>query len=74
MPKTQTKQPPPTLPEYGYIRVNDLIKIIPFSASTVWRKAKAGSFPKPVKLSEQITAWRVEDVREWMASTEAKGG
>ena len=63
---TQTKQPSTTLPESGYIRVNDLIKIIPFSASTVWRKSKKGSFPKPVKLSEQITAWRVEDVRAWM--------
>ena len=71
--KTST-QPPATLPESGYIRVQALIKIIPFSASTVWRKAKNGGFPKPVKLSEQITAWRVEDVRAWMASTEAKGG
>ncbi len=71
---TTPKQQPATLPESGYIRVNDLIKIIPFSASTVWRKAKKGSFPTPIKLSEQITAWRVEDVRAWMASTEAKGG
>jgi predicted DNA-binding transcriptional regulator AlpA len=67
----QTKQPPATLPESGYIRVNDLIKIIPFSASTVWRKAKAGTFPTPVKLSEQITAWRCEDVRAWMESKES---
>lgn len=59
---------PATLPENGYIRVNDLIKVIPFSACTVWRKAKKGTFPKPVKLSEQITAWRVEDIRAWMQS------
>jgi len=65
------KTPPATLPESGYIRVNELIKLIPFSASTVWRKAKSGSFPKPIKLSEQITAWRCEDVRAWMENTEA---
>ena len=73
--KTATpKQPttPATLPENGYIRVQALTKIIPFSHSTFWRKAKNGSFPSPVKLSEQITAWRVEDVRAWMDSTEAK--
>ena len=57
--------------EEGYIRVNDLIKVIPFSASTVWRKARGGTFPKPVKLSEQITAWRVEDVRAWMRTKES---
>jgi predicted DNA-binding transcriptional regulator AlpA len=26
----------------------------------------AGKFPAPVKLSERITAWRVEEVREWI--------
>jgi prophage regulatory protein len=66
MPTTQTKQLPATLPLSGYIRVNALIKIIPFSTSTIWRKSKSGDFPKPIKLSEQVTAWRVEDVRAWM--------
>jgi predicted DNA-binding transcriptional regulator AlpA len=27
---------------------------------------KAGKFPAPVKLSQRVTAWRVEDIREWM--------
>ncbi len=67
------KQPttPATLPKTGYIRVQKLIQIIPFSASTIWRKAKNGSFPSPVKLSEQITAWRVEDVQAWMQARDA---
>jgi len=64
--KPTTPKQPATLPETGYIRVQKLIQIIPFSASTIWRKAKNGSFPAPVKLSEQITAWRVEDVQAWM--------
>ena len=34
----------------------------------LWRKVKAGHFPKPVKLSERVTAWRVEDVRAWLAA------
>ncbi len=69
-PSTQTTTPA-TLPKTGYIRVQKLIQIIPFSASTIWRKSKNGSFPSPVKLSEQITAWRVEDVQAWM---QAKDG
>jgi len=37
------------------------------SAATLWRYVKAQTFPKPVKLSPKITAWRVGDVRAWMA-------
>jgi len=55
------------LPEAGYIRLKDLVKVIPFSQSTVWRKCREGNFPKPVKLSKNITAWKVEDIRHWMA-------
>jgi predicted DNA-binding transcriptional regulator AlpA len=58
------------LPESGYIRIQKLIEIIPFSESTIWRKVKKGTFPAPVKLSEQITGWRVEDIRAWMLSKE----
>jgi prophage regulatory protein len=42
--------------------------IIPISPATLWRKVKVGEFPKPVKLSAGVTAWRVEDVRAWMQS------
>jgi predicted DNA-binding transcriptional regulator AlpA len=53
------------LPETGYLRQAQLIPaIFPFSSATLWRKVKAGTFPKPVKLGPRITAWRVEDIRE----------
>ncbi len=42
--------------------------IVPFSSATLWRKVKAAEFPAPVKLSERVTAWRVEDVRAWLQS------
>ncbi|MBN8542829.1 MAG: AlpA family phage regulatory protein [Alphaproteobacteria bacterium] len=55
------------LPRSGFLRQSELIpEIIPFSAATLWRKVKSGEFPRPVKLSERITAWRAEDVRAWM--------
>lgn len=40
--------------------------LLPFSDSTLWRKVVAHEFPAPVKLSDRVTAWRVEDVRAWM--------
>jgi len=52
------------LPATGYVRQAQLIPaIFPFSSATLWRKVKAGTFPKPVKLGPRITAWRVEDIR-----------
>lgn len=47
---------------------------LPFSAPTLWRKVKAGTFPKPIKLSERVTAWQVGAVRAWIAAqTQAAG-
>lgn len=54
-----------------YLRQAQLIpRILPFSAATLWRKVKNGTFPKPIKLSDRITAWRVSDVHNWMESRE----
>ena len=55
------------LPATGYVRQAQLIPhILPFSSATLWRGVKTGSFPRPVKLSERVTAWRCEDVHAWM--------
>ena len=57
------------LPGTGYVRQAQLIPdIVPFSSATLWREVKAGRFPAPVKLSQRVTAWRVEDIRAWMHS------
>jgi predicted DNA-binding transcriptional regulator AlpA len=41
---------------------------MPFSPATIWRKVKEGTFPKPVKLGERITAWHMEDIEQWLAA------
>ncbi len=61
------------LPETGYLRLPQIIgnpradpptpAIIPVSKSTWWAGVKAGRYPKPVKLSARVTAWRVEDIQ-----------
>jgi prophage regulatory protein len=63
------QNPSAELPQTGFVRQSELIpNPIPFSPATLWRKVKDGTFPAPVKLSERVTAWRVEDVRAWMQS------
>lgn len=69
MERPQATQIDAALPVVGYVRQAQLIPhILPFSPATLWRKVKNGSFPRPVKLSDRITAWKVEDIRCWMNS------
>jgi len=56
------------LPETGFVRQAQLLAgVLPFSASTLWRKVRDHSFPAPVKLSAGVTAWKAEEVRAWIA-------
>ncbi len=49
-----------------FIRQKSLLQeYVPFSAATLWRLIKAGKFPKPVKVTNQITAWRITEIKEW---------
>lgn len=56
------------LPETGFVRLPDVLKVFPVSKSTWWAGVKDGRYPKPVKLGEKMTAWRVEDIRALIAS------
>ena len=42
--------------------------VLPMGETTIWDKVRIGEFPQPVKLSERITAWRIEDIQAWMQS------
>ena len=62
-----------TLPEVGFVRLKVLLgdkkaeppvpPIFPVSPSGWWEGVRSGRYPAPVKLSERVTAWRVEDIR-----------
>lgn len=56
------------LPDSAFVRQPKALEVVPFSAATLWRKVKEGTFPAPVKLSARVTCWRVSDVRQWMAA------
>lgn len=63
------------LPDGAWLRQSELVRgaktplaPLPFSAPTLWRKVKDGTFPAPVKLSARVTAWQVGAVRGWLES------
>ena len=53
-----------SLPETGFVRLPVILKIFPIGRSTWWQGVKDGKFPKPVKLGERTTAWKVEDIKD----------
>jgi prophage regulatory protein len=55
------------LPQTGFLRLPDVLRFFPVSKSTWWMGVKTGRYPKPIKLGERITAWRVEDIRQLIA-------
>ncbi len=52
----------------GYLRLPQVLRLFPVSKSTWWQGVKDGKFPKPVKLTERTTAWRVEDIYKFLES------
>ena len=51
----------------GFTRVKKAFSIFDFSPSTGYRLIKAGKFPKPIKISDGITANRNSDLIEYSA-------
>ena len=45
-----------------YIRLSEILTIIPISKSTWWRKVKTGEYPQPIKFGERIRAWKASEV------------
>ncbi len=66
-----------SIPDAGFLRLNQIIgnkktnptipPIIPVGKSTWWEGVKSGRFPQPIKLGPRITAWRVEDIKKFIA-------
>ncbi|WP_423739502.1 helix-turn-helix transcriptional regulator [Desulfuromonas soudanensis] len=53
------------------VRRKELIEIVGYSASSIWRRIKDGSFPNSVRLGPSAVAWRLSEVEEWMRSRQS---
>lgn len=40
------------------------------SRQSIWLWVRKGKFPKPIKLSESVTRWRLTDVELWEKARE----
>jgi len=48
------------------LRERQVLDLVSFSRSTLWRLVRAGEFPGPYKLSDGITVWRADEVYQWV--------
>ena len=48
--------------EPSFLRLPQVLQIIPVSKSTWWAGIRAGKYPPAVKLSKRTSAWRRSDI------------
>ena len=57
----------PYMPDDAHVRQPVVEALWPQSTPKLWADIKEGKFPAPVKISKRSVAWRVGDLREFLA-------
>ena len=52
-----------SIPKEGFLRLRQVLEIIPVSRATWFRGVAAGLYPRGVKLGQRATGYRAEDIR-----------
>ena len=52
--------------EIQFYRISQLQSKLDVSRSSIWSWVKQGSFPKPIKLGKNCTAWKSSDIKTWI--------
>jgi prophage regulatory protein len=52
------------IPETGFLRLRQVLSVIPIGRTCWFEGVKSGRYPKGVKLSPRCTGWRAEEIRQ----------
>ena len=52
--------------EIQFYRLTQLKQQLSVSRSSIWAWVKNGTFPKPIKLGKNCTAWNSSDIHAWI--------
>lgn len=63
-----------TLPETGFVRLTTILQVFPVGRSSWWAGVKSGKYPPSVKIGENTTAWKAEDIRALLAKYQQPQG
>lgn len=50
-------------PVLGFVRMPVLIKLLGVSKTTIYKEIREGRFPKQVRISPRVSAWRITDIK-----------
>ena len=65
---------PVSLPEVGFLRLSDVLKLIPIAKTAWYAGVREGRCPAPVKLTRRASGYRVGDIRALIARLDAGEG
>lgn len=68
-PHSRNKRPFAGLPDEGYVRLKQVLEVIPVSKSTWWNGVREGRFPRSTKLGPRTTVWLASDIRKLIEET-----
>ena len=51
-----------------FIRIRRVLEMIGVSRTTLWRMVQAGTFPRPVRITERNRGYVLETVEAWMTA------
>ena len=54
----------PTSQLNGFMRLEQVLQLIPVSKATWWNGCRSGLFPQPYKLAPRVTAWKISDIQK----------
>jgi prophage regulatory protein len=54
------------------LRIRPVAKKTGLAVSSIWRLAREGQFPAPIKLSPGCTAWFEHEIDEWLDAKSLK--
>ena len=52
----------PVLPATGFLRLNEVLRFIPYKKTRWYKGLKTGEFPQPVALGPRAKGYRCEDI------------
>lgn len=53
------------LPDYGFVKISTVQKLMGISRTTLDREIRQGSIPAPVYITKKCLGWPVEVIREF---------
>lgn len=56
------------------LSVKQVCEMVSVNDSTIWRWAKKGLFPRPIKVGPMTTRWKSDEVEKWLKHQSFEAG